>query len=82
MPTFDGSPSPSATKPPNRKFLNISDMLLLSKTKFGQTLQDSVRSRHTKIGAVRPLGGAVISKIAFLLISLEVCGFKSRFSVC
>ena len=33
-----------------------------------------------KFGVIRPLGGAVISKIAFLLFSLDVLGFQTKFS--
>ena len=79
MPTFDASPSPSAAKPQNRKFAHILETLLLPKTKFGETLQDSVRRRHTKFGAIRPLGGA---KLRFCLFLLTCVDLKLDFHMC
>ena len=72
MPTFHVSQSPMAATPPNRKFARISATLWLPKTKLGHVHRDSVRSGQNKFGVICPLGGAIINKIAFLLISLIV----------
>ena len=59
-----------AATPPNRKFARISATLWLPKTKLGHVHRDSVWSGQNKFGVICPLGGAIINKIAYLLICL------------